>query len=165
MINRPLRKLKRLLFGNSLTRSLKESSLNIKGKQSPLYKRVFFNIVEWFEDKYVDIIQVPIETVQRFCYWGWKFRYHYDWECGHGVYYHLMIKSERLIKYSRHHAHLMWNSKEDGKEFRKLKIAHTLVTRLYNDDYHTNMDKHYSKWGSQIDILKHVKITHFVRSG
>jgi len=92
------------------------------------------------------ILKQFIQTFKRFFYWGWKLRHNYDWDCNL-MYFMMYLKMKTLIDYSRAYAHLCWNIKEDGKEFRKLKIACELAKRLWESDYNTYQNNHVKKWG------------------
>ena len=143
-----LRKIRDLLFGSKFERDVKISIYEMKNKKDvSIFVKIKSCILDWFWDKYTDFIIVPYETVCRFFYWGWKLRYSYEFEAGHGLYYMIYLKTKGLIDYSRKYAHLRWNDDENGTQFRKLKIACTLAQRLYKDCYNTNVAKHEEKWG------------------
>lgn len=129
-----LYKIRKFFFGSKLIRAIKNEDFFIN------------NILDWFYDKYTDLIIVPYETICRFLYWGWKLRNNYEWDCSSNTYYMFYLKFDSLIKYSKKHAHLMWNSDYEGKDFRKLRIACELAKRLYEDDYNTHTDEHNKKW-------------------
>jgi len=129
-----LYKIRNFLFGSKLKRA-------VNGKETILDR-----ILDWCSEKYTDFIIVPYETIGRFLYWGWKLRHNYSWDCN-SLYFMIYLKTKSLIDYSRKYAHLCWNSKEDGKEFRKLKIASELAKRLWESDYNRNQNIHIEKWG------------------
>ena len=54
----------------------------------------------------------------------------------------------------------MWNTAEDGKDFRRLKIACELAKRLWENEYNTNVDDHYLKWGEPEFYFSYHEKTH-----
>ena len=137
---------RKFLFGSTLIRAC---SLKKKSK----FQEKIDDVLDWFYDFYTDLLIIPYERCRRFIYWGWKLRYNYDFEC-HFLYYMTYLKLKGMIDYSRKHGTLCWNSKENGKEFRRLKIACQLAKRLWKDDYHTNMHNHDGKWGENNMVFR-----------
>ena len=131
-----LKKIRSYLF-DSVGRFKRE----IKGKET-LVDRVLY----YMRAKYTDFIIVPYETVCRFCFWGWKLRNAYEFQC-ESIYLTIYLQLKQMIDYSKEYAHLCWNSNYEGSEFRKLRIASCLAKRLYEDDYNIHMKNHDKKWG------------------
>lgn len=132
--------IRRLLFGSKLIRSC---SLNKKS----IIKEEFNDLIDRFYDLYTNLIIIPYETISRFFYWGWKLRHNYSWDCTYLLYDMIYLKLNKLIEYSKQHAHLCWNSNPNTKEMRKLRIACHLSKRLANHDYSTHMTQHDNEWG------------------
>lgn len=102
-------------------------------------------------DLYTDFIIVPYETMERFIYWGWQLRKNQDWSIEYFFYYYNYLKLKKFINYCEKYGHLQWNSDPDNKAMRKVKLACYLAKRLWEDNYNTQIDKHYEKW--HINIL------------
>lgn len=145
-----LYKLRKFLFGSKLIRSVKISIMEIKGMK-PLKESFISKFLDFGYNKYTDFVIVPYETLCRFCYWGWKLRKNYSYNCNYSIYYILHLKFKGLIDYSRKYTHLCWNKNENSKLFRRLKIACYLSKRLYLADYNVNINKHDKKWNINWD--------------
>lgn len=81
-----------------------------------------------------------IEEIERFFFYGWKFRKSFDFDA-HTIYYMLQIKLERIHQCMKTNSHLLWNDSEDTNLMRKLCEAKGLAKRLDEESYH----KHYSR--------------------
>lgn len=116
-------------------------------KSTPVIQEKWINILDWFYDKYTDLIIVPIEWMQRFFRWGWRCRWNYTFDASHSTYMLIYYNLKDMIDYSRKYGNCVWNSNENGKEFRILKIACKLAKRLWKDEYNIHINEHNKKWG------------------
>lgn len=137
-------KIRDILFGSKISRQLDSSAL--KGNIS-IFKEKYWDFLNWGYDKYTDWIIVPIECLERFCIWGWRCRWNYSFDASHSTYMLIYYNLKDMVDYSRQNGHLLWNSKENGKEFRRLKIACELAKRLGEDDYRQKTNEYNEKWG------------------
>lgn len=145
-----LRKIREILFGSRITRSLNRGIDECRNKKISKFREIREDVLDWFYDKYNDLILVPCDKIRTFCFWGWKLRNTYQWGASE-AYNMIAIQLEEVIKYSKEKGHCMWNSDPNTKDMRKLRTAKDLAKRLYRNEldpqYEFYSEALREKWG------------------
>jgi len=112
--------------------------------------------LDWLSNKWGDLVSEyhsRKEMLGRMIFWGWKMRWNWDFDA-RTIYDILYYKLDGLYVCFRDHGNCDWNSSEDKKRMKKLRIARELARRLAKENYHTNLNMHDKKWGEGTTPLK-----------